>query len=161
MPTDTNRNRLQRTRATVHTNGKPAAARKATKPVPGNFGEPVLLGAEADEADFNRRLREWMAAHLRRLCMDAVASATPFQLPALAAALGVDVEASWRMKRDFVELFAGARLQALAVDLGANIEMCRDDRERIAVLLATSPKAVPTVFREALLAADPKPTQTA
>jgi ParB family transcriptional regulator, chromosome partitioning protein len=144
-------------------NGKApvAAARKAVSPSQGNFGEPVLLGAEADQADFNRRLREWMVAYLRRLCTDVINSATPFQLPALAALLGVDVEANWRMKRDFVELFAGERLEALAADLRANVEMCRDDRERIAVLLALSPKAVPTVFREALAEAAKDPAGSA
>jgi hypothetical protein len=150
-------------RTNGHANGKShaAAPRRAGKPPVGNFGEPVLLDAEADEADFNRRLREWLAAYLRRQCIDAITAATPFQLPGLALALGIDVEAAWRLRRDFLELFAGERLEALAADLGADVSMCRDDRERIAVLLSTSPKTVPAVFREALEAAGKDPVDHA
>jgi ParB/RepB/Spo0J family partition protein len=150
-------------RSNGHANGKlrAAAPRKTANLAGGNFGEPVLLDGDADQADFDRRLREWTAAFLRRLCQDVITAATPFQLPAIAEALGVDAVGAWRMRRDFLELFTGERLEALARDLGANVAMCRDDRERVAVLLATSPRAVPTIFREALESAGEKPAEHA
>jgi len=139
-------------------NGKPRAERREAIPQRPKsvvrYGEPVAPTAAETEAEWQRRVREWKAAFLRRLCREAIDAAHPSELPGLADALGVDVAERWRLRRDFLELFTGGRLEDLAGELGVDVSACTDDRERIAVLLACAPQRPPLAFSEAT---EPRP----
>jgi len=113
------------------------------------YGSPVLLEEAAAEAEFKRRLAAWKASYLRQICCDRIADAEPWELPGLTKSLGVDLQEAWNLRRDFLELFPDGRLESLAEELGVNVGVCRDDHERIAVLLAAAPKIVPIAFHEA------------
>jgi ParB/RepB/Spo0J family partition protein len=123
--------------AVLRTGNETAPKRRRARPLAGRT------------ESFTARLLDWKATFFRRLCSDAIKAAAPSELPGLADALGVDVAAHWQLRRDFLELFVGGRLEDLAADLGADVSACTDDSERIAVLLALAPRQLPRAFLDA------------
>jgi ParB/RepB/Spo0J family partition protein len=111
------------------------------------YGDRIV--ADSDEEQFQRRLADWKANYLRVLCRDVVDNADPSALPGLASALGIDFDRVWKLRRDFLELFEGKRLVQLAKELSVDVTVCRNDSERVAVLLAAAPRTVPNAFLNA------------
>lgn len=159
-PTNGKRAAAERTGASTSPprNGKPSADRRSDTPsspagpaaCAGRFGEPVLQSADSREQDFRKRLDDWKAAYLRRLCREAIDTAPALKLREMADALGVDVCATWRLRRDFLELFGGGRLECIAAELGVELSHCNTDGERAAVLLNSGARTIPSYLRDAL-----------
>jgi ParB/RepB/Spo0J family partition protein len=125
--------------------GRRSAPRRQAKPL--RYGDAV---AADDEEEFRARVDEWKSAYLRRLCCEAIEATQAEQLCELAATLGVDLAAVWKLRRDFLELFGGGRLEALADELGVDVSMCQGDSERISVLLHANSRRLPSLMHNSL-----------
>ncbi|MGE0105107.1 MAG: ParB/RepB/Spo0J family partition protein [Blastocatellales bacterium] len=127
-----------------------SAARRVTEIAAAQHGQPVLLDDEAREADFAQRLSAYKVGWYQETLCRRINGLTLPDLVDAAKRLCVDVDAEWRLTRPFCEMFANGRLEALATELGVETAECRDDRERMAVMLHASPRLIPSAFREAL-----------
>jgi hypothetical protein len=137
-------------------NGKADSGRRRQAPAP-RYGEPVLTEADEAEEDFRLKVAEFKAGWYRRLLTERIAAMPLAKLTEVAAQYGplfVD-DADWKLRRDFLSLYKGGRLDELAAELSVDVTGCDGDREKIAVLLHAAPKAVPRDFR---YAADPMST---
>jgi ParB/RepB/Spo0J family partition protein len=134
-------------------------SRRAATSAP-RYGEPVLNDADEAEEDFRLKLAEYKAAWYRRVLTERIAAMPLAKLLDVASQYGplfVDIDAEWKLRRDFLSLYKDGRLDELAAELSVDVTGCDGDREKAAVLLHASPGQVPRDFR---YAADPNPPAT-
>lgn len=121
-------------------------AAEADGPEAGEAHEPakVMNLSPAPPRTDGEGLADWFPAWLRKILISHVQRMPENDLRLLFRRLGIDPRAHWRMERDFLELYTGEGLEALAAELEVDTSEARNRQEVMAVFLHAKPERIPS-----------------